>query len=55
MTEWLTQNWLSLTAPAIVFLASVVVAIWVRRTRKMGLLVKKEGRYGKRRLKNKTG
>jgi len=31
MTEWITDNWLSLTAPTIVFLAFFVVAVWLRR------------------------
>ncbi len=30
--EWLNENWLSITVPAIVFLAFFVVAIWARRT-----------------------
>jgi small-conductance mechanosensitive channel len=32
MIEWLNKNWLSLTVPTIVFLAFIVIAIWVRRT-----------------------
>lgn len=32
MTEWLTQNWLSIIVPAIVFLAFFVIAIWLKRT-----------------------
>ncbi|PKL52135.1 MAG: hypothetical protein CVV37_02930 [Nitrospira bacterium HGW-Nitrospira-1] len=32
MNEWLTKNWLSITAPTIVFMAFFVVAIWARRT-----------------------
>lgn len=32
MIEWLNKNWLPITAPAIVFLAFIVVAIWARRT-----------------------
>lgn len=31
MIEWITENWLSLTVPTIVFLAFLVVAVWVRR------------------------
>lgn len=31
MIDWLNRNWLSITAPAIVFLAFLVVAIWARR------------------------
>lgn len=31
MFKLLTENWLSLTAPTIVFLSSLVLAIWVRR------------------------
>ncbi|RJQ39013.1 MAG: mechanosensitive ion channel family protein, partial [Nitrospiraceae bacterium] len=31
MTEWLTNNWLSITVPTIVFLAFFVVAVWARR------------------------
>ncbi|PIP70578.1 MAG: hypothetical protein COZ31_00175 [Nitrospirae bacterium CG_4_10_14_3_um_filter_44_29] len=31
MIEWLNKNWLSLTVPAIVFLAFIVLAIWARR------------------------
>ena len=32
MIEWLNKNWLSITVPAIVFLAFFVVAIWARKT-----------------------
>ena len=32
MIEWLNKNWLSMIAPAIVFIAFLVVAIWARRT-----------------------
>jgi small-conductance mechanosensitive channel len=32
MIEWLNKNWLSMIAPAIVFIAFIVVAIWARRT-----------------------
>jgi len=32
MIEWLNINWLSMIAPAIVFIAFIVVAIWARRT-----------------------
>lgn len=32
MIEWVNKNWLSITAPAVVFLAFLVVAIWARRT-----------------------
>src|SRR5574340_1384999 len=32
MIEWLNKNWVSITVPAIVFLAFFVVAIWARRT-----------------------
>jgi small-conductance mechanosensitive channel len=32
MTDWLNENWLSITVPAIVFLAFIVVVIWARRT-----------------------
>ena len=32
MIEWLTENWLLMTAPTIVFLSFFVVAIWARRT-----------------------
>ena len=31
MTEWLTNNWLSLAVPFIVLLAFIVVAVWARR------------------------
>lgn len=31
MIEWLNNNWLLITAPAIVFLAFFVVAVWARR------------------------
>lgn len=31
MIEWFTKNWLSITTPAIVFLAFFVVAVWSRR------------------------
>lgn len=32
MIEWLNKNWISITAPTIVFLAFIVVAVWARRT-----------------------
>lgn len=32
MTEWLNNNWVLMAVPSIVFVASIVVAIWARRT-----------------------
>lgn len=31
MVEWLTENWLSITVPTVVFLAFFIVALWIRR------------------------
>ena len=31
MLDWLTQNWLSIAVPVLVFLATYVVGLWVRR------------------------
>jgi len=31
MVEWLTNNWLLIAVPVLVFLSSYIVGLWVRR------------------------